>query len=421
MDRKNFALRAPKDLGLRPPDQGTPSRTLTPVTLAGRRHPETCSLFTVFFIRLLHARLWGSFARSLARWRPMGGDESFGVLERLSAKHLTDKERLQHKYVDAYASIFDPRRLTFRNVTEVGVWRGASANTFVEYFPNADIWALDTQLGRYRAPVATQRKDPRLHLIRCCSGAEELARAGLVANSMDLVIEDAGEHELALQLALFELMWPLVRPGGFYVIEDVDPQRGGRAYIEDHRALSPLMQRVLEENYAFEVDATPGITPERWLGWQHKMRTCCAVKYVESRAVHNSHLLVIQRRRGPPPAPSGQAGVVPRGRPPLRARAARGGDNASAPLVGTCAVTTVGGDCGSGERGAWHMPHGSLSACARRCDECARCRFVSFSRTNADCSWFSECDLDALTTLALTPQANGASYRTMQVKGAERA
>ena len=40
MGRKNFALRAPKDLGLRPPDQGTPSRTLTPVTLAGRRHPE---------------------------------------------------------------------------------------------------------------------------------------------------------------------------------------------------------------------------------------------------------------------------------------------------------------------------------------------------------------------------------------------
>jgi len=26
-------------LGLRPPDQGTPSRTLTPVTLEGRRHP----------------------------------------------------------------------------------------------------------------------------------------------------------------------------------------------------------------------------------------------------------------------------------------------------------------------------------------------------------------------------------------------
>ena len=33
IDRKIFALRAPKEFGLRPPDQGTPSRTLIPVTL----------------------------------------------------------------------------------------------------------------------------------------------------------------------------------------------------------------------------------------------------------------------------------------------------------------------------------------------------------------------------------------------------
>ena len=40
MDRKIYALRAPKDLGLRPPDQGTPSRTLTPVTLEGASPPR---------------------------------------------------------------------------------------------------------------------------------------------------------------------------------------------------------------------------------------------------------------------------------------------------------------------------------------------------------------------------------------------
>ena len=114
---------------------------------------------------------------------------------------------------------------------------------------------------------------------------------------MDLVLEDAGEHRFELQKMLFQFMWPLVRVGGFYVIEDVDPQRGGLKFTQDHDSLPPLMRTVLEENYAFEVDSTPGIPPERWKGWQSFMSGRWArPPYVRSRAVHNSHLLVIQRR-----------------------------------------------------------------------------------------------------------------------------
>ena len=67
-------------------------------------------------------------------------------------------------------------------------------------------------------------------------------------------------------------------------------------------------------------------------------------------------------------------------------------------LRGTCAVTEFGAsDCRVDSQGAW-VVRGTLADCVRHCTCCERCRFVSFSKTNADCSWFSECDTSALLT-----------------------
>ena len=55
-------------------------------------------------------------------------------------------------------------------------------------------------------------------------------------------------------------------------------------------------QRVLEDNHAFKVDTTPGITPERWAAYKRAQQFGKYSPFVKSRAVHNSHLLVIQRK-----------------------------------------------------------------------------------------------------------------------------
>ena len=79
-------------------------------------------------------------------------------------------------------------------------------------------------------------------------------------------------------------------------------------------------------------------------------------------------------------------------------------------VAGTCAETEFGGDCASDSQGAWAM-RGALSDCVRRCRCCARCRYVSYSRHNSDCSWFASCDLAALKT-----DGQAASYRTVPVQ-----
>ena len=224
------------------------------------------------------------------------------ALERLAKLYGTDKQVSQHRYTNYYSTLFDEdRREQVLNVTEAGILRGSSVHMWVDYFPRANVWGLDVDMHHYREHPnhRTAEHQARMHLLLCCKSQEDVAKHRLVSGSMDLVIDDAGLHSLALQEMLFPLLWPLVKPGGYYVIEDVDPQRGGLAFTENHSGLSPLLRSVLETHSAFMVDSTPGITPSAWSAWQHKMqrKPVEGKRWVASRSVHNSHLLVIRKSR----------------------------------------------------------------------------------------------------------------------------
>ena len=73
-------------------------------------------------------------------------------------------------------------------------------------------------------------------------------------------------------------------------------------------------------------------------------------------------------------------------------------------LPGYCAVTQFSSRmslCSSDKSGAWHMlPTDDAiegrRRCAKRCTHCRNCRFVSYSRSQNDCSWYAECNLGAL-------------------------
>lgn len=65
--------------------------------------------------------------------------------------------------------------------------------------------------------------------------------------------------------------------------------------------------------------------------------------------------------------------------------------------TGFCAVTIVGSSCDEDEAGAWQVR--SEDACRQQCSACSGCSFISFSAAYGDCSWFRQCDLQALKQL----------------------
>ena len=63
------------------------------------------------------------------------------------------------------------------------------------------------------------------------------------------------------------------------------------------------------------------------------------------------------------------------------------------PRRGYCAPTdeeTEGGCSAARKKGTW-VDLFNASACFSMCSQCAACTFVSYSRRDLDCSWFSEC------------------------------
>jgi cephalosporin hydroxylase len=115
-------------------------------------------------------------------------------------------------------------------ICEVGVLRGDSLSMWKELVPFGVIIGIDNDAGAVW-PAGTHRivaeqDDPEL-------GAKV---AALAPAGCHLIVDDAS-HIGHLSAATFAALWPLVRPGGYYVVEDwadrwVFPERIGWADVD---------------------------------------------------------------------------------------------------------------------------------------------------------------------------------------------
>ncbi len=132
---------------------------------------------------------------------------------------LANRGRLIHKwmhYFDIYDRHFAPYRGRKLTIVEFGVSHGGSLQMWRHYFGRrAAITGVDVNpacaaLGDDGIDVVIGDQEDRGFL-------RDLAdRVGMI----DIVIEDGG-HTMAQQIATFEELWPRVRPGGIYLVEDL--------------------------------------------------------------------------------------------------------------------------------------------------------------------------------------------------------
>ena len=70
------------------------------------------------------------------------------------------------------------------------------------------------------------------------------------------------------------------------------------------------------------------------------------------------------------------------------------------------------GDCEAGDKGSFAMGTRlppTAAWCTAACLSCPRCRYVSLSVDEKDCSWFHECELSRL-------RMQPASFKTWRVR-----
>lgn len=175
------------------------------------------------------------------------------TLSELCNQHQTDKgtEKIYwdqdppHKYSLVYEKYLENLREEKINLLELGLfWRGENKHlravekgprslyVWRDYFKFANIYGLDIIDGE-------KFSEERIKVMKInATKSEELVRLFKKCDSFDIIIDDAS-HIIEQTLSSFKLLYPKLKSGGFYFIEDIPDKR---------------LDRELAQNFGVEVE-----------------------------------------------------------------------------------------------------------------------------------------------------------------------
>lgn len=128
------------------------------------------------------------------------------TLDELFRKNDTDKGSHVHNYGPAYERYLDPTKI--KDLLEVGVAGGGSLRAWKEWCPEAEIHGIDrTEVNPVEGCIIHHGNIMDLNTIRDLG-------------MFDVIIDDASHDPVEIHFA-FQWLWPLLRVGGWYVVEDL--------------------------------------------------------------------------------------------------------------------------------------------------------------------------------------------------------
>jgi hypothetical protein len=134
----------------------------------------------------------------------------------------TDKTSLANDYLRHYERILNGIRNDPFQLLEIGVAEGSSLRTWERFLPLATIIGVDINEackefagGRVKVEIGSQ--------------ADPAFLSALAGKYTPSIIIDDGSHQSAHIFLTFNILFPSLRPGGIYIIEDVYLHHGANA------------------------------------------------------------------------------------------------------------------------------------------------------------------------------------------------
>lgn len=165
-------------------------------------------------------------------------------------------------YLAAYETHLARFRQTDVGLFEIGVFEGGSLELWRDYLgADARILGIDIE------PECANRVDPPNRvLIGSQADPDFLRSAAGELGRVDVVVDD-GSHQAQHQMISFETLFPLVEPGGLYIIEDMHTSywyafEGGRG--RPGTAVD-LVRRLIDDMHGWHHDATQSTPARDWV------------------------------------------------------------------------------------------------------------------------------------------------------------
>jgi len=184
--------------------------------------------------------------------QPCSRTLSYQSLRDIGQTYGTDK--VSHGFCDIYEQLFSSMRPRVTKILEIGVFFGASLCMWRDWFPQAVIHGADHFTGQQGNGRFFENADkfyqevasgihPRIELHQLDqSKRDDLVRFAAVNQeaTFDLILDDAS-HLMRDQQQTLGLLFRLVKPGGYYVIEDLHSSNALDYDVEPDKRNSTLL------------------------------------------------------------------------------------------------------------------------------------------------------------------------------------
>ncbi len=144
----------------------------------------------------------------------VGGMDEMDELDQIGRRFGTDKSSLGHGLLSSYVFFLPDREDRFLFL-EFGVYHGASARTWIMYFPNVTYVGIDKNAPTHSIDAANST------FVRAnATDHETLLELSSRFEAPKVILDDAS-HKWSHQRTSFFLFWDWLAPGGTYIIEDL--------------------------------------------------------------------------------------------------------------------------------------------------------------------------------------------------------
>lgn len=123
-----------------------------------------------------------------------------------------------HGYITFYEQFFKNRE--FKNIAEIGVFKGNSVRWLLERFPQSKILAGDILSIQSEWPV-----DDRVQYVQMDQGNRQQVENFFATKTFDLIIDD-GSHIPQHQVMSLVTGWDRLEKNGIYILEDIHTNLG---------------------------------------------------------------------------------------------------------------------------------------------------------------------------------------------------
>lgn len=182
--------------------------------------PASSSVDSLFYVR-------SGMRMTMEQAARQGVFQNTSDLDAIGVKYRVGKASMDHNYLVNYERFLERFRSQPVRLLELGVFFGASLRMWEEYFPRAEIYAVDVE------PQSGQFATQRAHVIQAdLSNSDAVER--LKEIRPHIIIDDAS-HIVSHQLLALFTLFDVLPSGGVYILEDLETSLNPEQYGDVYR------------------------------------------------------------------------------------------------------------------------------------------------------------------------------------------